>query len=420
MTATSPPTRPQNCKTSIDKHKIKFLLLEGIDPSALSVLRAAGYSQIESLPGSPSDDELRLKLADAHFVGIRSRTQLTAEVLAHAPKLIAIGCFCIGTNQVDLAAARQGGIAVFNAPFSNTRSVAELVLAEAILLMRGVPEKSAVAHRGGWQKSARNAHEIRGKTLGIVGYGAIGSQLSVLAEALGMQVVFVDVLSKLPLGNARQLASLPELLGSADVVSLHVPETPGTEWLIGAKEIALMKPGAVLINASRGRVVEIEPLALALQQQRLAGAAIDVFPLEPQSNADAFESPLRGLDNVILTPHIGGSTLEAQANIGTEVAEKLVKYSDNGTSTSSVNFPEVALPAHPGKRRLLHVHRNMPGVLSAVNQVFADNHINVAAQYLQTREDLGYVVIDIDAAHSDTALAKLAGVAGTLRTRVLF
>ena len=420
MTTTPSSPRPDTGKTSIDKHKIRFLLLEGIDPSAIAVLQAAGYHQIESLPGSPSDEELRLKLADAHFVGIRSRTQLSAEVLAHAPKLIAVGCFCIGTNQVDLVAARQRGIAVFNAPFSNTRSVAELVLAEAILLMRGVPEKSAVAHRGGWLKSARNAHEIRGKTLGIVGYGAIGSQLSVLAEGLGMQVVFVDVLSKLPLGNARQLASLGELLAAADVVSLHVPENLGTDWLIGAREIAQMKPGAVLINASRGSVVEIEPLTQALKQQRLAGAAIDVFPQEPQSNADVFESPLRGLDNVILTPHIGGSTLEAQANIGTEVAEKLVKYSDNGTSTSSVNFPEVALPAHPGKRRLLHVHRNIPGVLSAINQVFADNHINISAQYLQTRDDVGYVVIDIDAAHSDTALAKLAGVAGTLRTRVLF
>ena len=420
MTTTPSSPRPDTGKTSIDKHKIRFLLLEGIDPSAIAVLQAAGYHQIESLPGSPSDEELRLKLADAHFVGIRSRTQLSAEVLAHAPKLIAVGCFCIGTNQVDLVAARQRGIAVFNAPFSNTRSVAELVLAEAILLMRGVPEKSAVAHRGGWLKSARNAHEIRGKTLGIVGYGAIGSQLSVLAEGLGMQVVFVDVLSKLPLGNARQLASLGELLAAADVVSLHVPENLGTEWLIGAREIAQMKPGAVLINASRGSVVEIEPLTQALKQQRLAGAAIDVFPQEPQSNADVFESPLRGLDNVILTPHIGGSTLEAQANIGTEVAEKLVKYSDNGTSTSSVNFPEVALPAHPGKRRLLHVHRNIPGVLSAINQVFAENHINISAQYLQTRDDVGYVVIDIDAAHSDTALAKLAGVAGTLRTRVLF
>ena len=407
-------------KTSTDKSKIKFLLLEGIHPSAVKVLQAAGYSHIENLSGALADDALKLKIADAHFVGIRSRTQLSAEVLTHAHKLAAIGCFCIGTNQVDLNAARERGIAVFNAPFSNTRSVAELVLAEAIVLMRGIPEKNAVAHRGGWLKSADNAFEIRGKTLGIVGYGAIGSQLSVLAESLGMQVVFFDVVTKLPLGNARQVAHLNDLLAQADVVSLHVPETPATQWMIGAAQIAAMKPGSVLINASRGTVVEIEPLAEALRHKKLLGAAIDVFPQEPRSNQDTFESPLRGLDNVILTPHIGGSTLEAQENIGIEVAEKLVKYSDNGTSTSSVNFPEVALPAHPGKHRLLHIHRNVPGVLSGVNQVFSENHINIAAQYLQTRDTVGYVVIDIDAAHSDVALAKLAEVPGTLRCRVLF
>jgi len=407
-------------KTSTEKSKIKFLLLEGIHPSAVNVLQAAGYSQIENLPGALSDEALKLKIADAHFVGIRSRTQLTADVLAHAHKLAAIGCFCIGTNQVDLNAARERGIAVFNAPFSNTRSVAELVLAEAILLMRGIPEKNAVAHRGGWLKSADNAFEIRGKTLGIVGYGAIGSQLSVLAESLGMHVVFFDVVTKLPLGNAHQVAQLNELLAQADVVSLHVPETAATQWMMGAAQIAAMKPGSVLINASRGTVVEIEPLAEALRQKKLLGAAIDVFPQEPRSNQDTFESPLRGLDNVILTPHIGGSTLEAQENIGIEVIEKLVKYSDNGTSTSSVNFPEVALPAHPGNHRLLHIHHNVPGVLSNVNQVFSENHINIAAQYLQTRDSVGYVVIDIDAAHSDVALAKLAEVPGTLRCRVLF
>jgi D-3-phosphoglycerate dehydrogenase len=407
-------------KTSTDKSKIKFLLLEGIHPSAVKVLQAAGYSHIENLSGALADEALKLKIADAHFVGIRSRTQLSADVLAHAHKLAAIGCFCIGTNQVDLNAARERGIVVFNAPFSNTRSVAELVLAEAIVLMRGIPEKNAVAHRGGWLKSADNAFEIRGKTLGIVGYGAIGSQLSVLAESLGMQVVFFDVVTKLPLGNARQVAHLKDLLAQADVVSLHVPETPATQWMIGAAQIAAMKPGSVLINASRGTVVEIEPLAEALRHKKLLGAAIDVFPQEPRSNQDTFESPLRGLDNVILTPHIGGSTLEAQENIGIEVAEKLVKYSDNGTSTSSVNFPEVALPAHPGKHRLLHIHRNVPGVLSGVNQVFSENHINIAAQYLQTRDTVGYVVIDIDAAHSDVALAKLAEVPGTLRCRVLF
>jgi D-3-phosphoglycerate dehydrogenase len=407
-------------KPSLDKNKLKFLLLEGIHPSAIAVLREAGYTQIESLPGALEGEELKAKIADAHFVGIRSRTQLTADVFAQAHKLAAIGCFCIGTNQVDLQAARERGIAVFNAPFSNTRSVAELVLAEAILLLRGVPEKSAAAHRGGWLKTAENAFEIRGKTLGIVGYGSIGTQLSVLAESLGMQVVFFDVVTKLPLGNARQVGKLHDLLGQSDVVSLHVPETRATQWMIGAAEIAAIKPGAVFINASRGTVVEIEPLAQALRNKHLLGAAIDVFPVEPKSNKDVFESPLRGLDNVILTPHVGGSTMEAQANIGIEVAEKLVKYSDNGTSTSSVNFPEVALPAHPGKHRLLHIHRNVPGVLAEINQVFAGNGINIASQFLQTNEAIGYVVIDIDAAHSDMALARLAEVPGTIRSRVLF
>jgi len=407
-------------KTSIGKSRIKFLLLEGIHPSAVAVLHAAGYTQIDSLPGALPDAELKQRIASAHFVGIRSRTQLTADVLAHASKLTAVGCFCIGTNQVDLDAARECGVAVFNAPYSNTRSVAELVLAEAILLMRGIPEKSAAAHRGGWLKTAQGAHEIRGKTLGIVGYGAIGTQLSVLAEGLGMQVVFYDVVSKLALGQARQVATLNDLLAQADVLSLHVPETPGTRWMIGSAQLAAMKPGSVLINASRGTVVDIEALADALRHKTLLGAAIDVFPEEPNSNADPFESPLRGFDNVILTPHVGGSTLEAQENIGIEVAEKLVKYSDNGTSTSSVNFPEVALPAHPGQHRLLHIHRNMPGVLSEINKVFSDKRINIAAQYLQTRGSVGYVVIDIEVGHSDLALAALAKVPGTIRSRILF
>ena len=407
-------------KTSLDKSKIKFLLLEGIHPSAVEVLRGAGYSSVETLPGALPEDELRKRIADVHFLGIRSRTQLTADVFAAAQKLVAVGAFCIGTNQIDLDAAREHGVAVFNAPYSNTRSVAELVLAEAILLLRGIPEKSAVAHRGGWLKSAENAFEIRGKTLGIVGYGSIGAQLSVLAEALGMQVAFFDVVTKLPLGNARQVRTLNELLLQSDIVSLHVPETTATQWMIGTKEIAAMRPGSILINASRGTVVDIEALAQALKHKKLLGAAIDVFPIEPRSNKDEFQSPLRGLDNVILTPHIGGSTMEAQANIGLEVAEKLVKYSDNGTSTSSVNFPEVALPAHPGKHRLLHIHRNVPGVLSDVNRVFADNKINIASQYLQTNEKVGYVVTDIDAASSDLALGKLAQVPGTIRSRVLF
>jgi len=407
-------------ETSTSKDKIKFLLLEGIHPSAVAVIKAAGYTQIESIADALSGEALENKLRGVHFLGIRSRTQLTQTVLAQAHRLAAVGCFCIGTNQVDLTAARQLGIAVFNAPFSNTRSVAELVLAEAILLMRGIPDKSAAAHRGRWLKSAKGAFEVRGKTLGIVGYGAIGTQLSVLAEGLGMKVIFFDVVNKLPLGNSSQVARLDDLLAQADVVSLHVPETAATRWMIGSTQIAAMKHGSVLINASRGTVVDIKALADALQDKRLAGAAIDVYPEEPRSNDEPFESLLQGLGNVILTPHIGGSTVEAQENIGIEVAAKLVKYSDNGTSTSSVNFPEVALPAHPGKHRLLHVHRNVPGVLAQINQVLSELHINIAAQYLQTHADVGYVVIDIDADHAALTRAKLADVPGTLRSRVLF
>ena len=407
-------------KTSLDKSKIKFLLLEGVHQNAVDTLKAAGYSNIEYLTGSLPEAELKEKIADAHFIGIRSRTHLTEEVFECAKKLVAVGCFCIGTDQVDLNAARERGIAVFNAPYSNTRSVAELVLAEAILLLRGIPEKNAVCHRGGWIKSAANSFEIRGKKLGIVGYGSIGTQLSVLAEALGMQVYFYDVVTKLPLGNAHQVGNLHDLLGMVDIVSLHVPELPSTQWMIGEKEIRAMKKGGILINASRGTVVEIEPLAKAVEEEHLIGAAIDVFPVEPRANGEEFVSPLRGLDKVILTPHIGGSTAEAQANIGLEVAEKLVKYSDNGTSVSSVNFPEVALPSHPGKHRLLHIHKNIPGVMSAINHVFADNGINISGQFLQTNESVGYVVIDVDAAYSDLALQKLHEIDGTIRARVLF
>lgn len=407
-------------KTSLDKSKIKFLLLEGVHQNAVDTLKAAGYTNIEYLKTALSGDELKERIADAHFIGIRSRTQLTEEVFDCAKKLIAVGCFCIGTNQVDLNAARERGIAVFNAPYSNTRSVAELVLAEAILLLRGIPEKNASCHRGGWIKSAANSFEIRGKKLGIVGYGSIGTQLSVLAEALGMQVFFYDTVTKLPLGNAVQIGSLHELLGMSDIVSLHVPELPSTQWMIGEKEIRAMKKGGILINAARGTVVELDHLAAAIKDEHLIGAAIDVFPVEPKSNDEEFASPLRGLDRVILTPHIGGSTAEAQANIGLEVAEKLVKYSDNGTSVSSVNFPEVALPSHPGKHRLLHIHANIPGVMSEINKVFADNGINVSGQYLQTNDKVGYVVIDVDAEYSDLVLEKLQQVNGTIRSRVLF
>ena len=407
-------------KTSLDKSKIKFLLLEGVHQTAVDTLQAAGYTNIDYHTGSLPEEQLKEAIADAHFIGLRSRTQLTADVLAHAHKLVAIGCFCIGTNQVDLEAAREMGVAVFNAPYSNTRSVAELVLAEAILLLRGIPEKNAVAHRGGWLKSATNSFEIRGKKLGIIGYGSIGTQLSVLAENLGMQVYFYDVVTKLPLGNAQQIGSLTELLGMADIVTLHVPETAATKWMIGEKEIRAMKQGSILINAARGTVVDIDALAAALADKHLNGAAIDVFPVEPRSNKDEFISPLREFDNCLLTPHIGGSTMEAQANIGLEVAEKLVRYSDNGTSITSVNFPEVALPSHPGKHRLLHIHQNIPGVMSEINQVFASNGINISGQYLQTNEKVGYVVIDVDAAYSDLAQKKLNEVNGTIRCRVLF
>jgi len=407
-------------KTSLEKSKIKFLLLEGVHPSALQVLQNAGYRNVHAVSGALEAEELKRQIADVHFLGIRSRTRLSAEIFEHAEKLVAVGCFCIGTNQVDLDAARQRGIAVFNAPYSNTRSVAELVLGETILLLRGIPAKNAAAHRGGWRKSAENAWETRGKTLGIVGYGSIGTQLSVLAESLGMRVIFHDVVAKLPLGNARAAASLDELLAASDIVTLHVPELPATRRMIGAAQLAAMRRGAILINASRGSVVDIDALAAALKDGHLAGAAVDVFPVEPRGNADEFVSPLRGLDNVILTPHIGGSTMEAQANIGLEVAEKLVKYSDNGTTTSAVNFPEVALPAHPGQNRILHLHHNRPGVLSAINQVFAENGINIAGQYLRTDEALGYVVIDLDARFSALALENLARVPGTIRCRVLF
>ena len=406
--------------TSLEKSKIRILLLEGVHQSAIDTLNAAGYTNIEYLTHSLGEEDLIEKIADAHFVGIRSRTQLTEKVFEAAKKLVAVGCFCIGTNQVDLQAATRRGVAVFNAPFSNTRSVAELVLAQAILLLRGVPEKSAKAHRGEWTKSAKNSYEIRGKKLGIIGYGNIGTQFSVLAESLGMDVYFYDVVSKLSIGNATQVGTLQELLNIADVVSLHVPETPATKYMFKAEQFAQMKPGSILMNASRGTVVDIDALADALRSGKLLGAAVDVFPVEPKSNDEEFISPLREFDNCILTPHVGGSTIEAQENIGREVAEKLAMYSDNGTSVSSVNFPEVALPSHPNQHRLLHIHENVPGVMSEINQVFSENGINVCGQYLQTKEDIGYVVIDVDKAYGELALEKLRQVKGTIRCRVLF
>lgn len=407
-------------QTSLGKTKIKFLMLEGIHDSAIEALARVGYTHVVCHPKALPEERLLEEIAAAHFVGIRSRTQLNEKVLAQAPKLVAIGCFCIGTNQVDLGAAARMGIPVFNAPFSNTRSVAELVIAEMVLLLRRIPERTAAAHRGEWQKTANGSYECRGKTLGIVGYGNIGMQVGVLAEGLGMRVIYFDIKSKLPIGNAQPVPTLDALLKESHVLSLHVPQDEKTDRLIGANEIAKMRPGAMLVNASRGNVVDIDALANALRSNQLGGAAIDVFPVEPKSNNDSFESPLRGIDNCILTPHIGGSTQEAQANIGVEVAEKLAHYSDNGTTVSAVNFPEVALPEHQGKHRLLHVHDNVPGIMSAINAVFSENDVNVSGQYLQTRGDTGYVVIDIEANYSEAVLDRLSAIPGTLRCRVLF
>ena len=405
---------------SLQKDKIRFLLLEGLHENALKVLEGAGYSNIEYLSHALDEEELIEKIKDAHFIGIRSRTQLTRQVLEKAEKLIGIGCFCIGTNQVDLEAAREMGIPVFNAPYSNTRSVAELVLAEAIMLYRGIPEKNATVHRGGWGKSAKNSHEVRGKTIGIVGYGSIGSQLSVLAESFGMKVIYHDVVTKLPLGNAVQVGSLEELLSTADIVTLHVPDVPSTRYMMGAEQFAQMKDGSYFINAARGTCVEIDDLAAVIESGKVLGAAIDVFPKEPKSADQEFESPLRKFDNVILTPHIGGSTQEAQANIGLEVAEKFVKYSDQGDTATAVNFPEVSIPFKEGSHRLLHIHKNVPGVLSQINRLFAEAGINILAQSLMTEGDVGYLVMDVDYNDSTAALDQLKDVEETIRVRILF
>jgi len=407
-------------KTSLDKQRIRVVLLEGVHSRAVETFARSGYHQIDVRPKALDGDALREALADAHFVGIRSGTRLTADAIQAAPKLVAIGAFCIGTNHVDLGAAMMRGIPVFNAPFSNTRSVAELVLAEIVFLMRGMPAKNALAHRGVWAKSAEHAHEVRGKTLGIVGYGNIGSQVSVMAEALGMHVCYYDAVARLPLGNARAMVSLDEVLETADVVTLHVPETERTRGMIGRSELGRMRDGGLLINASRGHVVDIDAVCGVLESGRLAGAAFDVFPEEPAGAGEEFISPLRRFDNVILTPHVAGSTVEAQANIGVEVAEKLVRYSDNGSTVSAVNFPEVALPPHPGCHRILHIHRNVPGMMSRINEVFSGEGVNISGQYLMTNAKIGYVVSDVDQQSSAAALSLLATIEGTIRTRVLF
>lgn len=409
-------------RLSLSKDRVRILLLEGVHDNAVADLAAEGYDAVARLPGALSEDELLRRIEGVHVLGIRSRTRVTRRVLEAADRLIAIGCFCIGTDQVELGEAARRGIPVFNAPFSNTRSVAELVLGLMIMLMRGIFPKSEAAHRGEWVKSAANSWELRGKTLGIVGYGNIGAQLSVLAEALGMRVIFHDHTAKLPLGRAEPCPSLGQLLGSADIVSLHVPDTPATRGMIGAEQIGTMRKGSFLINASRGSVVDIDALASALRSGHLLGAAVDVFPKEPAAADEPFVSPLRGLPNAILTPHIGGSTAEAQARIGNEVARKLIDYSDVGSTLGAVNFPQVQLPARPRGTRFMHVHRNVPGVLAGIIDVFTRRSLNIGAQYLQTSGEIGYVVVDIDggADEEQEILADLRAIEGTIRTRFLY
>ena len=406
---------------SLNKKKIPILLLEGIHPNAIESFKVAGYENIKLLNTALEGQELIDKLKDFKIVGLRSRTRLIKEVLEQSERLIAIGCFCIGTNQVDLKTAQSLGIPVFNAPFSNTRSVAELVLAEAILLIRNVIDKNAKTHRGEWLKSADNANEVRGKTLGIVGYGHIGMQLGVLAENIGLNVIFNDIEEKLPLGNACQVDNLATLLQQSDVVSLHVPQLPSTANMISTKEFALMKQNSVLINASRGNVIDIDALVNALKSAKLKGAAIDVFPKEPSSKGEIFESPLRGLDNVFLTPHIGGSTIEAQENIASEVSAKLIKYSDNGSTLNAVNFPELSLPSHTETHRILHIHQNIPGIINELNRILASKNINVEGQYLRTLENIGYVVMDIKSSSDQTKdlIDEFKKVKATIKARYL-
>ena len=406
---------------SLPKEKIKILLLEGISETAVAELGAAGYDNVERLTKALDGKDLIAALDGVRILGIRSRTQVTAEILTSTDMLIAIGCFSVGTNQLDLDTARLRGVPVFNAPFSNTRSVAELTIAEIVMLFRRIFPRSVSAHDGGWDKSASGSREIRGKTLGIVGYGNIGTQLAVLAEAMGLRVLYHDRTDKLRHGNVEPAASLDDLLARSDVVSLHVPETPETAGMIGAAQIARMKPGAFLINNSRGTVLDLDALAAALRDGRLGGAAVDVFPVEPSSNNERFDTPLQGIDNVILTPHVGGSTEEAQERIGEEVTRKLIEYSDVGSTVGAVNFPQVLLSPRPNGTRFIQVQRNLPGELGKLNEVFARHDVNIAAQYYQTDGEVGYVVLDADGAVPDAEaiLGDIRALSGTIRARRL-
>lgn len=407
-------------KTSYPKDKIKILFLENISDAAIKVFRDSGYTDIKKLGGALTEEQLMDEIKNVHLLGIRSKTQVTEKVLKHAAKLQAIGCFCIGTNQVNLQAATKKGIVVFNAPYSNTRSVAELVIGASILLIRKILDKNNAAHRGVWQKDAKGSFELRGKTLGIIGYGNIGSQVSVLAEALGMKVLFYDTITKLPLGNAESRKSIKDLVAQADIITLHVPETGQTKNLINKNLIKNFKKGSILINYARGEVVDLDALKSALLEGLISGAAIDVFPWEPEKNGDVFTSPLQNIPNVLLTPHVGGSTEEAQYNIGEDVSAKLLQYLEVGATYGSHTVPEINLPSQEGTHRILHIHSNVPGVLSEINSSLSEHKINILGQYLKTNDEIGYVVLDIDKKLSKNAVELLKQVKGTLKVRLLY
>jgi D-3-phosphoglycerate dehydrogenase len=406
--------------TSYPKDKIKILFLENISDAAIKVFKDAGYTDVKKVSGALSEDQLIDEIKNVHLLGIRSKTQVTEKVLKSASKLQAIGCFCIGTNQVNLKAATKKGVVVFNAPYSNTRSVAELVIGASILLIRRILDKNIAAHKGIWQKDAKGSFELRGKTLGIIGYGNIGSQVSVLAEALGMKVIFYDTITKLPLGNAESRKSIKDIVSQADIVTLHVPETHQTKNLINKSVIKQFKKGSILINYARGEVVDLDALKSALQEGQISGAAIDVFPIEPEKNGDVFTSPLQNLSNVLLTPHVGGSTEEAQYNIGEDVSAKLLQYLEVGATYGSHTVPEINLPSQEGTHRILHIHTNVPGVLSEINSRLSENKINILGQYLKTNDEIGYVVLDIDKKLSKNAVELLKQVKGTLKVRLLY
>jgi D-3-phosphoglycerate dehydrogenase len=406
--------------TSYPKDKIKILFLENISDAAIQLFRDNGYTDIKKIGGALSEDELIQEVKNVHLLGIRSKTQITERVLANAPKLQAIGCFCIGTNQVNLNAARKKGVVVFNAPYSNTRSVAELVIGSSIILIRKIIDKNKAAHEGKWFKDSKGSYELRGKTLGIIGYGSIGSQVSILAEALGMKVIFYDVVTKLPLGNAVSKKTIKEVVSKADVITLHIPENLATKNLINKTNLKYFKKGSILINYARGEVVDLEALAIFLKDGSLSGAAIDVFPVEPEKNGDAFSSPLQNISNVLLTPHIGGSTEEAQLNIGEDVSMKLYQYLEMGISTGSHTIPEMSLPPQEGTHRILHIHNNVPGVLSEINSTLSEHNINILGQYLKTNDEIGYVVLDLDKKLSKNASDLLKLVKSTIKVRVLY